>query len=42
MYLTISVLDCEIGDLKDVTDELKLDKDTQTDTFKQVSTSVPT
>lgn len=34
--------DCEIGDLKDVTDELKLDKDTQTDTFKQRSTDSPT
>ncbi|XP_055015610.1 actin filament-associated protein 1-like 1 isoform X2 [Boleophthalmus pectinirostris] len=34
--------DCEIGDLKDVTDELKLDKDTQTDTLKQDSTDSPT
>lgn len=34
--------DCEIGDLKEVTDELKLDKDTQTDAFKQDSTDSPT
>lgn len=34
--------DCNIGDLKDVTDELKLDKDTQTDTFEQDSTDSPT
>nr|XP_015832647.2 actin filament-associated protein 1-like 1 [Nothobranchius furzeri] len=27
--------DCELGDLKDVTDDLKEDKDTQTDSFKQ-------
>ncbi|XP_072295899.1 actin filament-associated protein 1-like 1 [Eucyclogobius newberryi] len=33
--------DCEIGDLKDVTDELKLDKDMQKDTFKQDSPDSP-
>ncbi|KAK7922565.1 hypothetical protein WMY93_009467 [Mugilogobius chulae] len=33
--------DCEIGDLKEVTDELKLDKDTQTDILKQDSTDSP-
>ncbi|XP_054647239.1 actin filament-associated protein 1-like 1 isoform X3 [Dunckerocampus dactyliophorus] len=27
--------DCELGDLKDVTDDLKRDKDTQTETLKQ-------
>lgn len=31
--------DCELGDLKDVTDELKEDKNTQTDTFKQSCTA---
>uniref|UniRef100_A0A8C6TCR1 Actin filament-associated protein 1-like 1 n=1 Tax=Neogobius melanostomus TaxID=47308 RepID=A0A8C6TCR1_9GOBI len=34
--------DCEIGDLKEVTDELKLDKDTHTCTLKQDSTDSPT
>ncbi|XP_055080616.1 actin filament-associated protein 1-like 1 isoform X2 [Periophthalmus magnuspinnatus] len=33
--------DCEIGDLKDVTDELKLDKDAQTDAIKQDTTDSP-
>uniref|UniRef100_A0AAV2MLC5 Actin filament-associated protein 1-like 1 n=1 Tax=Knipowitschia caucasica TaxID=637954 RepID=A0AAV2MLC5_KNICA len=33
--------DCEIGDLKEVTDELKLDKDTKTNILKQDSTDSP-
>lgn len=30
-------IDCELGDLKDVTDDLKEDKNTQADTLKQAS-----
>ncbi|XP_022056081.2 actin filament-associated protein 1-like 1 isoform X2 [Acanthochromis polyacanthus] len=33
--------DCELGDLKDVTDDLKEDKNTQTDTLKQSCTDSP-
>lgn len=29
--------DCDIGDLKDVTDDLKEEKNTQADTLKQAS-----
>lgn len=34
--------DCNIGDLKEVTEELTLDRDTQTGIFKQNSTDSPT
>lgn len=37
VYDVLSFLDCELGDLKDVTDELKEDENTQTDTLKQAS-----
>lgn len=33
--------DCELGDLKDVTDELKDDKNTETDTFKESCLDAP-
>ncbi|XP_044220293.1 actin filament-associated protein 1-like 1 isoform X2 [Thunnus albacares] len=33
--------DCELGDLKDVTDDLKQDKDTQTETLKQSCADSP-
>lgn len=35
MHVVFFFLDCELGDLKDVTDELKEDKNTQSDTLKQ-------
>uniref|UniRef100_A0A673BSB8 Actin filament-associated protein 1 n=1 Tax=Sphaeramia orbicularis TaxID=375764 RepID=A0A673BSB8_9TELE len=34
--------DCELGDLKDVTDDVKQDKDTQTETLKQNCADSPT
>lgn len=35
--MLLSFIDCELGDLKDVTDDIKEDKDTQTDTLIQAS-----
>ena len=35
--ILLSFIDCELGDLKDVTDDLKEDKNTQADTLKQAS-----
>ncbi len=35
--MLLSFTDCELGDLKDVTDDLKEDKTTQADTLKQAS-----
>lgn len=36
---TLIFPDCELGDLKDMTDALKEDKSIQEDTLKQVSSS---
>ena len=33
----LAFIDCELGDLKDVTDDLKEENSTQTDTLKQAS-----
>ena len=35
--MLLSFIDCQLGDLKEVTDDLKDDKNPQTDTLKQAS-----
>lgn len=35
--MLLSFTDCELGDLKDITDDLKEDKKIQDDTLKQAS-----
>lgn len=40
-FYIYAVIDCELGDLKDVTDDVKQDKDTQTETLKQVNGRIP-
>lgn len=37
----LSFIDCKLGDLKDVTDDLEEDKNTQDDTLKLVSSQHP-